>query len=176
MAVGYSILLSDQVSSVLHYGYRLDTGVSIKFVRFRSALGPRPYHVGYTGSRPITEVKRRRARSVLGWVTAWEHRVPPASFFPPIYSLNYLFIYSFIHLFYPYFTYWSITYSSIYLFIHFLIKLSICLLIYSSIYPLYYWFDDSSINLFILLFIRLSIVLSIRHRHDWLVSSFPTTG
>jgi hypothetical protein len=26
--------------------------------------------------RPITEVKQRRARSVLGWVTAWEHRVP----------------------------------------------------------------------------------------------------
>jgi hypothetical protein len=28
------------------------------------------------GSRPITEVKQRRGRSVLGWVTAWEHRVP----------------------------------------------------------------------------------------------------
>ena len=26
-------------------------------------------------SRPITEVKQRRARIVLGWVTAWEHRV-----------------------------------------------------------------------------------------------------
>ena len=36
----------------------------------------RPYHVEYTGSRPITEVKQRRARLVLGWVTAWEHRVP----------------------------------------------------------------------------------------------------
>ena len=36
----------------------------------------RPYHVEYTGSRPITEVKQRRARIVLGWVTAWEHRVP----------------------------------------------------------------------------------------------------
>ena len=44
----------------------------------RHPVGPRPYHVGYTGSRPITEVKRRRARLVLGWVTAWEHRVPPA--------------------------------------------------------------------------------------------------
>jgi hypothetical protein len=39
----------------------------------------RPYHVETTGSRPITEVKQRRARSVLGWVTAWEHRVPLAS-------------------------------------------------------------------------------------------------
>ena len=28
-----------------------------------------------TGSRPITEVKQRRARLVLGWVTAWEYRV-----------------------------------------------------------------------------------------------------
>ena len=35
----------------------------------------RPYHVENTGSRPITEVKQRRARLVLGWVTAWEHRV-----------------------------------------------------------------------------------------------------
>ena len=34
-----------------------------------------PYHVEYTGSRPITEVKQRRARLVLGWVTAWEYRV-----------------------------------------------------------------------------------------------------
>ena len=29
----------------------------------------------YTSSHPITEVKQPRARSVLGWVTAWEHRV-----------------------------------------------------------------------------------------------------
>ena len=35
----------------------------------------RPYHVEHTSSRPITEVKQRRARLVLGWVTAWEHRV-----------------------------------------------------------------------------------------------------
>ena len=33
----------------------------------------RPYHVENTGSRPITEVKQRRARLVLGWVTAWEY-------------------------------------------------------------------------------------------------------
>ena len=35
----------------------------------------RPYHVEYTGSRPITEVKQRRAWLVLGWVTAWEYQV-----------------------------------------------------------------------------------------------------
>ena len=35
----------------------------------------RPYHVENTGSRPITEVKQRRARLVLGWVTAWEYLV-----------------------------------------------------------------------------------------------------
>ena len=36
----------------------------------------RPYHVENTSSRLITEVKQRRARLVLGWVTAWEYRVP----------------------------------------------------------------------------------------------------
>ncbi|KAF6771993.1 hypothetical protein AHF37_09401 [Paragonimus kellicotti] len=36
---------------------------------------PRPYHVGNTGSRPITEVKQRWARLVLAWVTGWEYRV-----------------------------------------------------------------------------------------------------
>ena len=35
----------------------------------------RPHHVECTGSRLITEVKQRRARLVLGWVTAWEYRV-----------------------------------------------------------------------------------------------------
>ena len=35
----------------------------------------RPYHVENTRSRPITEVKQRRARLVLGWETAWEYRV-----------------------------------------------------------------------------------------------------
>ena len=29
-----------------------------------------------TVSRPITEVKQRRAQSVLRWVTAWEYWVP----------------------------------------------------------------------------------------------------
>ena len=38
----------------------------------------RPYHVGNTGSRPITEVKQRWARLVLAWVTGWEYWVLPA--------------------------------------------------------------------------------------------------
>ena len=45
-----------------------------------SSIRQRPYHVENTGSRPITEVKQRRARLVLGWVTAWEHRVLLAFF------------------------------------------------------------------------------------------------
>ena len=36
----------------------------------------RPYHVEHTSSRQITEVKQRRAKLVLGWVTAWEYLVP----------------------------------------------------------------------------------------------------
>ena len=43
-------------------------------------LCQRPYHAERTGSRPITEVKQRRARLVLGWETAWEHRVLLAFF------------------------------------------------------------------------------------------------
>ena len=43
------------------------------FVHHLSCL--RPYHREYTGSRPITAVKHGRARSVPGWVTAWEHLV-----------------------------------------------------------------------------------------------------
>lgn len=48
----------------------------------KSSLRQRPYHVEHTGSRPITEVKQRRAWLVLGWVTAWENRVLLASLFP----------------------------------------------------------------------------------------------
>ena len=32
----------------------------------------RPYHVECTTSRPLCEVKRRRARLVLRWGTTWE--------------------------------------------------------------------------------------------------------
>ena len=48
---------------------------------FTSAFCQRPYHAEYTGSRLITAVKQRWARLVLGWVTAWEHRVLLAFFF-----------------------------------------------------------------------------------------------
>ena len=43
------------------------------------------YHGESTSSRPITEVKHRRAWLVLGWVTAWEHHVMLTFpyFFPP---------------------------------------------------------------------------------------------
>ena len=33
----------------------------------------RPYHVENTRSRPISEVKLRRAQLVLTWVTGWEY-------------------------------------------------------------------------------------------------------
>jgi hypothetical protein len=46
-----------------------------------------PYHVERTGSRPITEVKQHWARLVLGWVTAWESRVPLALTFCTIFAL-----------------------------------------------------------------------------------------
>src|ERR671935_110333 len=35
----------------------------------------RPYHGENTASRQICQVKHRPARLVLGWETAWEHRV-----------------------------------------------------------------------------------------------------
>ena len=38
-------------------------------------LQKRPYHGENTSFRSITEVKQHRGRLVLGWVTAWEHRV-----------------------------------------------------------------------------------------------------
>ena len=47
---------------------------------FNSLPCQRPYHVEHTSSRPITEVKQHWARIVLRWETAWELRVPLASF------------------------------------------------------------------------------------------------
>ena len=46
----------------------------------RDGLGP--HHAEHTPSRPIWEVKQRRARLVLAWVTGWEYRVskPPFGF------------------------------------------------------------------------------------------------
>ena len=51
------------------------TEMYLKKHLFGSFSCQRPYHAEYTSSRPITEVKQRRAQSVLGWVTAWEHWV-----------------------------------------------------------------------------------------------------
>ena len=46
--------------------------------KFRTPSGGRlrSNRVEITGSRPINEVKQRRAGLVLGWVTAWEYPVP----------------------------------------------------------------------------------------------------
>jgi hypothetical protein len=48
---------------------------SLKDQLFAFHTCQRPYHVEHTSSRPITEVKQHWARIVLGWETAWEHRV-----------------------------------------------------------------------------------------------------
>ena len=60
---------------------RLNNQQRVYICNFSLHLRQRPYHVENTGSRPITEVKQRRARLVLGWVTAWEHRVQLAFIF-----------------------------------------------------------------------------------------------
>ena len=49
--------------------------IDVKITKLKVLKRLRPYHVENTGSRPITEVKQRRARSVLGWVTAWDYLV-----------------------------------------------------------------------------------------------------
>ena len=43
--------------------------------RMSKNISQRPYHAECTSSRPITEVKQHWALLVLGWETAWEHRV-----------------------------------------------------------------------------------------------------
>ena len=43
------------------------TFIFIVYIRLR------PYHVENTRSRPISEVKLRRAQLVLTWVTGWEY-------------------------------------------------------------------------------------------------------
>ena len=46
-----------------------------KWISTCSFFSQRPYHAECTSSRPITEVKQHWALLVLGWETAWEHRV-----------------------------------------------------------------------------------------------------
>ena len=49
------------------------TGIVARVQGILSRL--RPYHVENTASRPISQVKQRRALLVLGSETAWESRV-----------------------------------------------------------------------------------------------------
>ena len=69
--------VSNEVKNIFEKMYNLRTCQTVhghgpdSLIAFRL----RPYYVEYTGSRPITEVKQRRARSVLRWETAWEYRV-----------------------------------------------------------------------------------------------------
>ena len=52
-----------------------------KWISTCSFFSQRPYHAECTSSRPITEVKQHWALLVLGWETAWEHRVLLAFYF-----------------------------------------------------------------------------------------------
>ena len=59
----------------------LEFRIWVVWWEFPQSFRQRPYHVEHTSSRPITEVKQHWARLVLGWVTAWEHRVLLSLFF-----------------------------------------------------------------------------------------------
>ena len=58
----------------------VDVVVTIEVCGVDDCSRQRPYHVESTGSRPITEVKLRRAGLVLAWVTGWEYPVLLTSF------------------------------------------------------------------------------------------------
>ena len=55
------------------FGGLFFTGIVARVQGLLSRL--RPYHVENTASRPISQVKQRRALLVLGSETAWESRV-----------------------------------------------------------------------------------------------------
>ena len=57
------------------YGFTSGVFFIFVYVNFTPMKCLRPYHVEHTSSRPIPEVKQRRAELVLGWVTAWEYSV-----------------------------------------------------------------------------------------------------
>ena len=61
--IGYAFYLTAKVFFFLLY---------VNFTPYKCL---RPHHVEHTSSRPIPEVKQRRAELVLGWVTAWEYSV-----------------------------------------------------------------------------------------------------
>ena len=81
-ADSYELILGGDVTPImklvrrkLPYGnvVRLDSyHVSDRGPNFRPHSRLRPYHVESTGTRPISEVKQRRAWGVLRWVTTWE--------------------------------------------------------------------------------------------------------
>ena len=78
----YLVCFSFKVSSAHLPLFLLLSSRSEYFKRQNVCLLPcqQPYHVEHTSSRPITEVKQHWARIVLGWETAWEHRVLLAFF------------------------------------------------------------------------------------------------
>ena len=61
--------------SVLTVCSQQNVKFAIKYGLCTQVIGLRPYHAESTGSRPITEVKPRRAWLVLGWATALEPQV-----------------------------------------------------------------------------------------------------
>ena len=74
---GYSIFLWIRLFHSLLLWFRWE----LRYERARNCqrepknISQRPYHAECTSSRPITEVKQHWALLVLGWETAWEHRV-----------------------------------------------------------------------------------------------------
>ena len=70
----YKFKMFDKVFVIWNFTTRLRFFFDIKLVCAAKHC-QRPYHAENTGSRPITEVKQHRERSVLGWVTTWEHRL-----------------------------------------------------------------------------------------------------
>ena len=78
--VRLSLVKGDSSNALLH-SLQKKRAMSYLKVANGSCSRQRPYHVECTSSRPITEVKQRWALLVLGWVTAWEHRVLLAFYF-----------------------------------------------------------------------------------------------
>ena len=58
-------------------------GVFWRLSSLSALFRQRPYRVEYAGSLPNSAVKRRRARLVLGWGTAWESLGVLLAFFSP---------------------------------------------------------------------------------------------
>ena len=78
--LGFSLAdYSPFATNLNHLLHRMDLKIAVVLIQMPVKCPTkclRPYHDEYTRSRLITEVKHRRARIVLGWVTAWELLVP----------------------------------------------------------------------------------------------------